>query len=158
LKPGEASRGLGYGYQRYIETISELEDGEEIFERLIDPRLGAQRFQRDDGDSCMMDELDNLDFIVKPAPGMEIEDGLQDLVDLMDYDTTKEITAMNRPYFYVSEDCQNIIEALAEYTGEGGKLEAHKDAIDVLRYAASAKIDHVPKSKLYASRVGTGGY
>jgi hypothetical protein len=157
-KPGEASRGFGYGYQRYIQTIQELEEGEEIVERLIDPRLGAQRFQRDDGDSCMMDELDRLDFIVKPAPGMEIEDGLQDLVDLMDYDTTRPIDATNRPYLYISEECENIIEAMSEYTGEGGKSEAHKDCIDVLRYAASARIDHVPKGAFKTSRVGAGGY
>jgi hypothetical protein len=157
-KPGEASRGLGYGYKRYIEVISELEEGEEITERLIDPRLSAQRFQREDGDSCMLDELDELDFIVKPAPGMDIEDGLSDLIDLMDYDTTKPIDGTNRPRFYVSEECENIIEALAEYTGELGKNEPHKDCIDVLRYGASAKIDHVPKSKMASSYTGVGGY
>lgn len=158
-KAGEGSKGQGFGYQRYIDVIAELEDGEEITERLIDPRLGAQRYQREDGDSCIMDELDELDFIVKPAPGMEIEDGLQDLVDLMDYDTSRPMElGTNRPFFYVSEKCQNIIEALAEYTGEGGKNEPHKDPIDVLRYAASAKIDHLPEGALVASCTSKGGY
>lgn len=157
-RPGEGAKGRGMGYKAYIETILELEDGEQIAERLIDPRLGASRFQRDDGDSCIMDELIELDFLVKPAPGMEIEDGLQDLLALMDYDQTRPIDGLNRPLFYVSEDCQNIIEALAEYTGEGGKNEAHKDPIDVLRYAASAKIDHIEEGSMYATCRGTGGY
>jgi len=157
-RPGEGAKGRGMGYKAYIETILELEEGEEISERLIDPRLGASRFQRDDGDSCIMDELIELDFLVKPAPGMEIEDGLQDLVALMDYDQSRPIDGLNRPRFYVSEDCQNIIEALAEYTGEGGKNEAHKDPIDVLRYGASAKIDHIDERAMVSTYRGTGGY
>lgn len=157
-KPGEGAKGLGYGYKTYIDTIAELEEGEEIAVRLIDPRLGAQKYQKDDGDSCIMDDLDELDFIVTPAPGMDIDDGLQDLVSLMDYDQTRQIDGINKPFFYVSEDCQNIIEALAEYTGDGGKNEAHKDPIDVLRYAASAKIDHVPAGSLAVLRHGGGGY
>lgn len=169
-KAGEGAKGRGMGYKAYIELIYGLEGrtfkneadgwtgGENVAERLIDPRLGASRFQREDGDSCIMDELDELDFIVKPAPGMEIEDGLQDLVDLMDYDTTKPIDGTNRPHFYVSEECENIIEALAEYTGAGGKNEAHKDCIDVLRYGASAKIDHVPESLARRTYSGAGGY
>lgn len=157
-KSGDGAKGRGMGYKAYIEMIAELEEGEEIIERLIDPRLGASRYQRDDGDSCIMDELSELDFMVKPAPGMEIEDGLQDLVDLMDYDTTRPMDGLNRPKFYISEDCENIIEALAEYTGEGGKNEPHKDPIDVLRYAASYGIDHVPEGSLMATTTGCGGY
>lgn len=158
-KPGEGAKGRGLGYKSYIELIGELEDGEEIYLRLIDPRLGAQRYQKDEGDSSIIDELNELDFIVTPAPGMEIEDGLQDLVDLMDYDTTRPIEwGTNRPYLYVSEECENIIEAFSEYTGDGGKNEPHKDPIDVLRYGASAKIDHVPEGSMEVTRVGAGGY
>jgi hypothetical protein len=158
-KAGEGAKGLGKGYRGYIELIAELEDGEEIAERLIDPRLGAQRYQKEEADSSIIDELNELDFMVTPAPGMEIEDGLQDLVDLMDYDTTRPIEwGTNRPYLYVSEECQNIIEAFAEYTGEGGKNEPHKDPIDVLRYGASAKISHYPEGSLAVETTGCGGY
>ena len=157
-KFGDGAKRLGYGYQTMIDLITELEDGEEISERLVDPRYGASRFHDADGDTCFIQQLDELDFILKPAPGIEIEDGLQDLTDLMDYDSTHPITADNRPFFYISEACENIIEALAEYTGEGGKNEVHKDPIDVLRYAAAAKIDHVPETAARSSYAGAGGY
>jgi len=145
---GEGAKTKGHGLRDYIETSylaegrefknKEWTGGEEVFERLIDPRLGAARYQGADNDSSIMEDLEELDFSVIPAPGDDIEDGLQKLIDLMAYDTTKEIDGMNRPHFYVSEDCQNIIQALSEYTGDGGLKEAWKDPIDVLRYAAAA--------------------
>lgn len=168
-KPGEGSRGMGYGLRDYIETIYRLEGrrlgengewtgGEEIFERLIDPRLSAAKYQREDGESCILDDLLELDFEVKPARGDNIEDGLQKLNDLMTYDTAKEIDSTNRPLFYVSEDCENFIAACGNYTAEGGKDEAWKDPIDCARYAAASEIDHVETKNLRRSYAGAGGY
>lgn len=157
-KAGPGAKGQGFGLRDYIETIAHLEEGEAIGERLIDPRLGAQKYQREDGDSCIIEDLNELDFIVIPAPGDHIEDGLQKLVDLMAYDTTKDIDGVNRPHFYISEDCENIIMAMAEYTGEDGKDEAWKDPIDCLRYPAAYGIDHVPEGSLLATTTGCGGY
>ena len=97
-------------------------------------------------------------LVVKPAPGDHIEDGIQKLVDLMAYDTSREIDHANHPRFYVSEDCENIIRAIAEYTGEDGLSEAWKEPIDCLRYAAAAEIDHLPTKRLLATYSGRGGY
>jgi len=157
-KPGDGAKGQGFGLRDYIETIEHMEQGEEIFERLIDPRLSAAKYQKADGESSIMQDLDDLDFVVKPAPGDHIEDGIQKLVDLMAYDTSREIDHANHPRFYVSEDCENIIRAIAEYTGEDGKDEAWKDPIDCLRYAAAAEIDHLPAKRLLATYSGRGGY
>jgi hypothetical protein len=76
----------------------------------------------------------------------------------MSWDTTKEMDSVNRPHFYVTEDCENIIQGLSEYTGEQGLKEAWKDVIDVLRYAAIADIDHMDNKSLVATRQGGGGY
>lgn len=163
---GEGAKTKGLGLRDYIDISYDIEgrkrregewvEGDEIFERFIDPRLGASRYQGVDNDSSIMEDLEDLDFLVKPAPGDNIEDGLQKLIDLMAYDTTKEIDGSNRPHFYVSENCQNIINALSEYTGDGGLKEAWKDPIDVLRYAAAAEIDHVDQKNMLATRQGKG--
>jgi hypothetical protein len=76
----------------------------------------------------------------------------------MAYDTTKPLDSVNRPHFYIAEDCENIITALSEYTGEGGMKEAWKDPIDVVRYAAIAGIDHVDETRTRTTRQGSGGY
>jgi hypothetical protein len=66
--------------------------------------------------------------------------------------------SVNRPHFYISDRCQNIIAALQEYTADGGPDEAHKDPIDVLRYAAIDGIRYVDDKAFNKSRRTTGGY
>jgi hypothetical protein len=155
---GAGSKGQGFGIRDYVDTILELEENEEIFERLIDPRLGAAKYQAADSSSSIIEDLNEQEIICIPAPGMEIDDGLQALISKMSWDTTKPLDSVNRPHFYVSSDCENIIQALSEYTGEGGLKEAWKDPIDVLRYAAIAGVDHVDESRSYSTRQGSGGY
>ena len=93
-----------------------------------------------------------------PAPGLEVEDGLQALNSKISWDTNKPLDSVNRPHFYISADCENIIHALGEYTGELGQKEAWKDPIDVLRYAAITDIDHFDKRYAMATCGHTGGY
>lgn len=155
---GAGSKGQGFGIRDYVDTILELEEGEEIFERLIDPRLGAAKYQAADSSSSIIEDLNEQEIICIPAPGMEIDDGLQALISKMSWDTTKPLDSVNRPHFYVSSNCENIIQALSEYTGEGGLKEAWKDPIDVLRYAAIAGVDHIDESRSYSTRQGSGGY
>ena len=156
--PGEAAKGLGYGIRDYVELIQNYEEDEEIFDRLIDPRLGAARYQASDGASSIIEDLGEMEIICNPAPGLEIEEGLQALISKMSYDTSKPLDSVNRPHFYISQDCENIIRALAEYTGEQGLKEAWKDPIDVLRYAAIADLDHVDSKKSQVTIQGNGGY
>ena len=165
---GEGSKGKGLGLRDYIELFYQMEGrkmankewvgGEEIYERLIDPRLSAAKYQKADGESSILEDLDELDFPVIPAPGEDIEDGIQKLVGLMAYDTTKELDALNRPHFYVSSECENIIQALSEYTGNDGLKEFWKDPIDCLRYAASADIDHCDYKNIQVSCPAGKGY
>jgi hypothetical protein len=157
-QPGQGCKGMGYGITDYVELIHDLEGDEEIAERLIDPRLGAAKYQASDGASSIIEDLNDQDIVCIPAPGLEIDDGLQALIGKMAYNTTIPQDSVNRPHFYVSSDCENIIQALSEYTGEGGLKEAWKDPIDVLRYAAVAGIDHVDGSAIAITRQGTGGY
>jgi hypothetical protein len=95
-------------------------------------------------------------MVFQPAPGVDIEHGLQLLNDLMAYDDQKPVSAMNRPKFFVSEECENTIFALLEYTGAGGKDEAVKDPVDVLRYLAVAGAEYVDAKAPVVT--GGGGY
>jgi hypothetical protein len=156
--PGEGAKGQGYGIRDYVELIEQIEGEDEIFERLIDPRLGAAKYQVQDGSSSIIEDLNDAGMVCIPAPGLDIDDGLQALIGKMAWDTTKPLDSVNRPHFYISSDCENIIQALSEYTGEGGLKEAWKDAIDVLRYAAIAGIDHVDNSVSLVTTQGGGGY
>jgi len=156
-RAGDGAKGQGYGIKDYVELIKEMEGDEEIYERLIDPRLGAAKYQTADGSSSIMEDLNDQDMICIPAPGLDIDDGLQALISKMAWDHTKEPDSINRPHFYVSDECENIIKALAEYTGEDGLKEAWKDPVDTLRYAAIADIEHIGGDYVIAT-AAAGGY
>jgi hypothetical protein len=157
-QPGEGAKGQGFGIRDYVEVIANEEEGEQIFERLIDPRLGAAKYQGSDGSSSIIEDLAEQGVICLPAPGLDIDDGIQALLSKMAWDTTKPMDSVNRPHFYISSDCENIIHALAEYTGEDGLKEPWKDPIDVLRYAAISDIDHVDQKCMKVTFQGNGGY
>jgi hypothetical protein len=156
--PGEGAKGQGFGIRDYIDLIQQMEGDEEIFERLIDPRLGAAKYQVQDGSSSIIEDLNEAGMVCIPAPGLDIDDGLQALIGKMAFDTTKPLDSVNRPHFYVSSECENIINALSEYTGDGGLKEAWKDPIDTLRYAAISNLDHVDSSQSFVTTHGSGGY
>jgi len=152
---GEGSKGMGYGIRDYVNLIMESEKYEEVFERLIDPRLGAAKYQTLNGASSIIEDLADAGLTFVPAPGLDIEDGIQAMQTKMAYDRKKPIDGINRPHFYVSDRCENIITALQEYTGEGGPDEAWKDPIDVIRYAAIDGIRYIDtKKQLTTKRMG----
>lgn len=156
--PGDGARGQGYGIKDYIDLMRQMEGKEEIFERLIDPRLGAAKYQSSDGASSIIEDLSDEGMVCIPAPGLDIDDGLQALIGKMSWDMTRPLDGTNHPHFYVSEDCENIIRAIAEYTGEQGLKDPWKDPIDTLRYAAIADIDHVGSSSMLVTYPAGRGY
>jgi hypothetical protein len=155
---GEGSKGLGYGMKDYVDLILQMESdsNDVIFERLIDPRLGAAKYQAQNGASSIIEDLENNGLLFVPAPGLDIEDGLQALQTKMAFNRNKPVDGLNRPHFYISDRCQNIITALQEYTGDGGSDEAQKDPIDVLRYAAIDGIQFVDEKNNKATKRGLG--
>ncbi|MFZ9959802.1 MAG: hypothetical protein ACO3GP_05370 [Candidatus Limnocylindrus sp.] len=140
-KPGPAQKGSKKGIRDYVELIEQCEDGETIQERLIDPRLGAAERQSAEGATTIISELDDVGMTFIPAPGVEIENGLQLINGLLSYDESKPITALNGPRLYISDRCQNLIYSMSEYTAKGGKEEATKDPIDCLRYLLVANCE-----------------
>ena len=157
---GEGAKGLGYGIKDYVELITSLESETQdtIFERLIDPRLGAAKYQTQNGASSIMEDLEDAGLVFLPAPGIDIEDGLQALQTKMAYNRKNPIDSINRPHFYISDRCQNIISALQEYTAEGGQDEAWKDPIDVIRYLAVSGAEYISPDGFKTLRPSKGGY
>lgn len=154
---GDGAKGLGYGIRDYVDLIMRHEEGEDIFERLIDPRMGAAKYQTQNGASSIIEELADAGLVFVPAPGLEIEDGIQAIISKMAYNRKEPIDALNRPHFYISDRCQNIIQALQEYTGAGGPDEVQKDPVDVVRYACVDGIRFVDTNN-YGKLKRAGGY
>jgi len=82
------------------------------------------------------------------APGLDIEQGLQALQTKFSWNSKAPKDGINRPHVYISERCKNLIWALQEYTGEGGREEQAKDPIDTLRYAATVPIRYMDASRM----------
>jgi hypothetical protein len=143
-KAGDAQKPNGWGINDYVEMIKNLEDGEFIFERLIDPRLGAAPTQAKEGATSIITELEDAGLTYLPAPGLNVEHGLQLISSRLTYDVTQPISSMNGPKLYVSDRCENTIECIKNYTGAGA-TEVWKDFIDCLRYALEHGADFISK-------------
>jgi len=145
-KPGPAQRAeAGRGIRAYRELILELERGEDIYERLMDPRAGAAyQAAAEEGTSIigLMAEghpgakaVADRTMIWQAAPASRVEEGVDLLQAWFDYDSEAPLSGLNHPRFRVTESCRNLIYALSTWTGADGEKGATKDPIDCLRYA-----------------------
>ena len=132
-KPGFAQKPLGYGLNDYVDVFKEAEQGEEMFERLIDPRLSQAKTNGRDGAITLLSELEDMGYTFIPAPGIDIEDGIALINDRLNYNTSEPISSTNSPKLYISAKCVNVIDALKNYSGFS-REEAWKDPIDCIRY------------------------
>ena len=146
---GSAGPGMkpnGYGIYDYVDTIKELEaeDGADVFERIIDPRLGAARVPGKEGATSIMSELQDAGLVFIPAPGLDVNHGISLISDRLSYDETQPVSALNKPRMYVSERCEQVIEAFRNYTG-CSRTEVWKDPVDTVRYLLETGADFVEK-------------
>ena len=154
-KPGPAQRPLGFGYQQYKDHFEDLENDEDIFERIVDPRMGAATVREKEGESNIINTMANLDFVMRPAPGVEVEAGIAKINDALSWDDTEPMTDKNKPKLFVSDRCENMITCMLEYSGQS-RAEHFKDYIDCLRYLLVSGADHITDGSLVAT--GGGGY
>ena len=154
-KPGPAQRPLGFGYQQYKDHFEDLENDEDIFERIVDPRMGAATVREKEGESNIINTMANLDFVMRPAPGVEIETGIAKINDALSWNDTEPMTDKNKPKLFVSDRCENMITCMLEYSGQS-RAEHFKDYIDCLRYLLVSGADHITDGSLVAT--GGGGY
>ncbi len=147
-KAGAAQKGSKKGIRDYVELIKDAEKDEEVYERVIDPRMGAAEKQSEEGATTIISDLDDAGMTVIPAPGVDIENGIQLINNLLSWDENKPRDSMNSPKIFISDRCQNIISAMQEYSGQGGRNENWKDPIDTLRYLAVSDVQFIDVAKI----------
>lgn len=159
-KPGPAQKGSRKGIKDYIELVKDLEKDEKVYERIIDPRMGAAQRQTEEGATTLISDLESHDFVTIPAPGggadgrKEIEDGLQLINNLLAWNEGKKRDSVNCPHLFISERCTNMIFSMQEYTAVGGQTENTKDPIDCLRFLRKANCMFLEEVKPDKTRTG----
>lgn len=150
--------------------LSTLNFQELIRDRLIDPRAGKSPHATEKGGTCIMDELarenrePNTGRLIAPrmffyaAPGLNLDkEGIPAVNALLYWDTEEPLTPqLNEPHLYVSEECQQVIWCLENYTARGGESGGTKDMADLLRYMATADLRHADPAAVRS--VGGGSY
>lgn len=128
--------GAGRGLDDYKQLIKDLEGGEIIAERYIDPRAGATQAISAEGGTSLIELLDQgaEPMFFTPAAGLHIEQGVAIINDLLFYNSSEPLSPINQPKLYVSEDCRNLIYSMREWTNMDGEKGSCKDPIDCLRY------------------------
>tara|TARA_R110002051_G_scaffold40375_5_gene84123 strand:+ start:9820 stop:11448 length:1629 start_codon:yes stop_codon:yes gene_type:complete len=139
------SIGGGRGVDEIKELITELENGEEIEERYIDPRAGATQAAGREGGTSIIDLLAEGEnpMYFNQAAGISVANGLTIINDWLNYDQSSPVDVMNEPNLYISRDCGNLIYSLQEWTNRDGERGASKDPVDTLRYLAVMEPIHV---------------
>jgi len=147
--PGPAMRPNGFGIYDYADCIHDLEqeDGVEVFERIIDPRLGNSTIQAKEGATSIVTEMEQAGIILQSAPGLEINHGLSLISDRLSYNEAEPVSALNHPQLYVSSHCEQLIECFRNYTG-CSRTEVWKDGIDVVRYLLETGADFIEPQAL----------
>lgn len=141
---------------------------EPVRHRYIDSRAGKSQHVAEKGGTCLANELAKVQFkpgttdVVAPAmrfllaSGVELQEGLTAINDLLFWDKEEPfMPPLNAPRLYVSEDCRQVVWALQNYTGLGGETGACKDYVDLVRYAALARLRHVDGAE---KTLGGGSY
>jgi hypothetical protein len=179
-EPGDAQKSFGFGLKRYRDEILRMEghkptgathttrggdvltsfektaETEKIEERWMDSRFAnAKILSAREEPLTLIEEMERLEMeFLETAPqkGL-IDDGVDLVNDLLDYDVTRPIGADNEPMLYIAESCENIIYALHEWTGKDGQKGATKDPIDIVRWVAGTELDFMEGNKPKFGRV-----
>jgi hypothetical protein len=128
---------------------------ERVLRRFIDSRFASTPHQERDRPVTMLENFARIGLFFEPTPGDDILEGVQGINDMLRYDTTRKIDALNCPRLFVAKSCTNTIFALRTWRNSEGRKGATKDPVDNLRYFALADCGHVPPEAYESSG---GGY
>jgi hypothetical protein len=185
-KRGPAQTSLGMGWMEYKAKMLQSEgwivrrlapakyevtQGDQrvpelIFTRYGDPKSGNAADLQEEGASSFLFKLAEATgglpaVFVQGWAGSEGSWSLQERVDGLNdwlkYDNERPIDIENEPMFFVSDRCQNVINAFRDYKGKSLK-EAAKDPIDCLGGAALMKVSDMSVAVVRGPRRFGGGY
>jgi len=154
---GDGQKPFGFGLTRYKEEIEREEAGEKIEARFMDSRFANSSTMGKEMVTTLLEECGEVGMDFIPAPGEHIDEGIDLINSLLDYNGDEEVSATNEPKLFVSEECPNLIYAMKEWTGQDGRHGATKDCIDVLRYATLAGLEYLEGETMMARGLW-GGY
>ena len=75
--------------------------------------------------------------------------------NLFAYNLSEEVTVLNEPKLYISEDCGNLIYSLKTWTNADGDKGASKDPCDALRYLILMDPMYVSRQADYSTEPGS---
>ena len=154
--PGPAQKPLGWGIQDYKAMIEDAEQNFTVFERIIDPRMGASTSQGQEGATNIISEMEDAGFVLHTAPGQRIDHGEALINDRLSYNENEPVSPKNSPRLYITENCLNTIEAIKNYTG-CSRQEVWKDPIDCIRYLLENGCDFFSRQDVSAGNQGYHG-
>jgi hypothetical protein len=136
-------QGAGMGLNEIKDHIIELEAGDVITERFIDPRAAGSPVINKEGGTTLLQLLDEEPnaMYFTPSAGLRLEEGISIINDWFSYNQNEPISTINQPKLFISEECKNLMWCLREWTGHDGEKGASKDPIDALRYIAVMQPD-----------------
>lgn len=155
--PGSAQQTFGFSLGRYKEEIERVEDGEDIFMRIMDSRFGSSPTPTKSGVTTLIDQMGDLDLHFVPASGVSINEGVTMISDVIHWKPHADDgeDPSNAPRFYVHESCKNMMFALSTWTGADGKLGATKDFVDCARMYFTSAPQYVEEG---SGVIHAGGY
>lgn len=112
---------------------------ERVEERFLDSRFASTPRVEKDRPVTLLTEFEEIGLFFTPTPGDDIDEGVIQITNALDYDESRPLSFLNRPKLLISAACPNTIYALQTWTGltrEGRRCldGATKDPIDLLRY------------------------
>lgn len=129
---------------------------EHVAQRFIDSRFASTPHIENDRPVTMLENFADIGLFFTPTPGDNIQEGVQGINNLLRYDTTRRIDALNCPRLYISKACKNTIFALRTWRNSERGKGATKDPIDNLRYFSLADCGYVTPEMLEST--GGGHY
>lgn len=141
-EPFEKIKGTSLIYKDYADAIRIKEDSNQIARRIIDPNFGAKKMGNTGktvqmemailGIRCELCQTDNLDV------------GHNSVKDKLKYDTSKPISAINKPKLFVFRSCRNTWLSMLRYGTRPNKsgeltdniklIQTYKHFADLVRY------------------------
>ena len=76
----------------------------------------------------------------------DADEGITKVNELLGCPGKQSMPVFNQPHLFVSEECQQVIWMLGNYTGRSGGTGAAKDFADLVKYACLADLDHLEAS------------
>lgn len=108
--------------------------------RLLDSRAAATPSYARTEHANLLEVLADANLICEPTEvvGRDQTQGWQLINDALGH-LPEWSNPAEGPQIFISEDCENVIFALENFTGLGGPKEASKDFVDLLRYLLHAQ-------------------